>query len=212
MLQAAESASGKAAEAAKFQDKVATLKTQLFDSKSELEKISADLRLAKASSVQAQRKTAILMSEQEKIKKREEEIEIERQNLAVLREASKVLESAEHPTYGKLIADLGYKKVYCANAIPLLAQTQARACPVAAVQPFTPPTDCISLRGAGVEEAACVPPEAFREDRGEQALVGRERLARDHLRSRQRLGARPATAATLHCMPDMPEIRDAACK
>mmetsp|Transcript_21562 Transcript_21562/g.51910 ORF Transcript_21562/g.51910 Transcript_21562/m.51910 type:complete len:376 (-) Transcript_21562:287-1414(-) len=123
----AASTSNKAAslaEATKSKDKVAALTSQLFASKGELEKISADLRMTKSKSMQAERKKNTLISENEKLKKSAEELEAERQNLAILQEASKMLNSEEHPTFGKLIADLGYKRVYCANAITVLAHTQ----------------------------------------------------------------------------------------
>ncbi|EKX43054.1 hypothetical protein GUITHDRAFT_111100 [Guillardia theta CCMP2712] len=114
-MSVAEQNRNKSSLADTYQRETSRLQDELKMSKNQLEILSAELKLAK----RKYEKSSVKDTTQN-----QQMNEVERSNTELLKAAGHILGGKEHEIYGQLMVDLGYKKIYCANPVTLLAQAK----------------------------------------------------------------------------------------
>lgn len=121
---------GKAEKAEVYEKQVTQLSGQLSIEKANLENLTAELRREQQKLQQKQTLMQQLQKEKNEAERKllEEAVakqkEMEAANNALLQAAGQTLNKEEHPTYGKLLFDFGFKRVYAAKAVTVMAQAQ----------------------------------------------------------------------------------------
>jgi hypothetical protein len=121
---------GKAAQAEVYEKQVKQLSGQLSSEKANLETLTAELRREQQKLLQKQSFLQQLKKEKDEAQRKlleeaeAKQREMEAANTALLQAAGQTLNAEEHPTYGKLLIDFGFKRVYAANPVTVMAQAQ----------------------------------------------------------------------------------------
>eukprot|EP00802_Teleaulax_amphioxeia_P016506 Tamp_16627.p1 GENE.Tamp_16627~~Tamp_16627.p1 ORF type:complete len:382 (+),score=103.03 Tamp_16627:1-1146(+) len=121
---------GKAEKAEVYERQVAQLSGQLSMEKANLELMTAELRREQQKMTQKQSMLQQLKREKDEAQRKlmeeaeAKQRELEAANTALLQSAGQTLDADRHPTYGKLLIDFGFKRVYAAKAVTLMAQAQ----------------------------------------------------------------------------------------
>ena len=120
----------KAEKADEYERQVAELSGKLSLEKANLELMTAELRREQQKLSQKQSFLQQLKQEKDEAQRKlieeatKQQKELEAANTALLQDAGLTLSAEEHPTYGRLLADFGFKRVYAAKAVTLMAQAQ----------------------------------------------------------------------------------------